>query len=47
MIGAPKMTHSRQSKMAPIIPMIHSPIQVTKPVRQETMIPISRLRELA
>ena len=42
MIGAPEMTHSRQSTMAPIIPMIHSPKQVTIPARQETMIPISK-----
>lgn len=46
-LGAPEMTHSRQSAMAPIIPIIHSPKQVKIPARQETMIPISRCRELA
>ena len=46
-MGAPEMTHSRQSTMAPITPITHSPKQVTIPVRQEMMIPISRRRELA
>jgi len=44
--GAPERTHPRQSTMAPIIPMRHSPMQPATPARQETIIPISG-RELA
>lgn len=39
--GVPATMHSRQSAIAPIIPMIHSPMQAIIPARQETMHPIS------
>jgi hypothetical protein len=35
------MMHSRQSAIAPIIPMIQSPMQAIMPARQEKMHPIS------
>jgi hypothetical protein len=39
--GVPATMHSRQSAIAPIIPMIHSPMQARMPARQEMMHPIS------